>query len=131
MKPVYFDLTVANLEAAKGFFSQLFGWRFERFPMPYEYYRIEAGPAGEPGIDGGIGAATDTAISGGKPLVNLTIPVPDIDACLARVDALGGRIVEARTEIPGIGRYATCAEPGGLMFGVLEAASAPPLDEKS
>jgi hypothetical protein len=27
--------------------------------MPYEYYRIQAGPAGEPGIDGGNGAVKD------------------------------------------------------------------------
>ena len=42
MKPTYFDLTVSNLEDARKFFEQVLGWRFEKFPMPYEYYRIWA-----------------------------------------------------------------------------------------
>ena len=42
MKPTYFDFTVANATEAKRFFEHVLGWRFERFPMPYEYYRITA-----------------------------------------------------------------------------------------
>lgn len=120
MKPQYFDLSVQNLPAAQRFFSNVLGWKFERFPMPYEYYRIKAGDAAEPGIDGGIGSVKDTTISGGRPWVNLTIPVPGLDECLAKVTSNGGSIVEPRTAIPGIGWYATCSEPGGLLFGILE-----------
>jgi len=36
--------------------SRFWCWRFERFPMPYEYYRIQAGAEREPGIDGGLAA---------------------------------------------------------------------------
>jgi len=120
MKPQYFDLTVHDLPAARKFFANVLGWKFETFPMPYEYYRIKAGADEEPGIDGGIGAIKDTTISGGRPWVNLTVPVPSLDDCIAKVMASGGRVVEPRTAIPGIGWYATCAEPGGLMFGILE-----------
>jgi hypothetical protein len=121
MKPQYFDFSVSDLTAARGFFERAFGWRFERFPMPYEYYRIQAGNPDEPGIDGGIGAVADTPVSGGKPLTQITIPVPDLNAFIARVKANGGRVVEERLAIPGIGWYATCAEPGGLMFGMIQA----------
>lgn len=121
MKPTYFDLTVTDLAAAKQFFGSVLGWRFERLPMPYEYYRIEAGPASEAGIDGGIGATKDAALSGGRPLTNLTIPVANLDACLAKVKEAGGKIVEDKLAVPGVGWYATCAEPGGLMFGMIEA----------
>lgn len=79
MKPTYFDFTVRDLGQAREFFEKVFGWRFERFPMPYEYYRIQAGPEGEPGIDGGIGAVEDAPISGGKPLTQVTVPVPNLD----------------------------------------------------
>lgn len=120
MKPQYFDLTVQDLSAAQNFFGSVLGWKFERFPMPYEYYRIKAGADDEPGINGGIGAVKDTIISGGRPWVNLTMVVPRLDRCIAKVKANGGRVVEPRTAIPGIGWYATCAEPGGLMFGILE-----------
>lgn len=121
MKPTYFDLTVRDLGNARSFFERVLGWRFERFPMPYEYYRIKAGPEGEPGIDGGIGAVKDAPIAGGQPLTQVTVPVPNLNEVLSRVQANGGQIVEPRIPIPGIGWYATCAEPGGLRFGVIEA----------
>ena len=89
--------------------------------MPYEYYRIQAGSTEEPGIDGGMGAIKDAAISGGRPLVTLTVPVADLDACVATIRESGGSVVEPRVAIPGVGWYATCAEPGGLMFGIIEA----------
>ena len=120
MKPAYFDFTVNDVEAAKAFFEGLFGWCFEEFPMPYKYYRIQAGAPDEPGIDGGIGAVADTEVSDGRPLTQVTIPVPDLDAFLARVRQSGGTIVEDKMPIPGIGWYATCAEPGGLKFGMIQ-----------
>jgi hypothetical protein len=120
MKPTYFDLTVHDVGQARKFFETVFGWQFEQFPMPYEYYRIQAGPDGELGIDGGIGAVKDTPIAGGIPATQLTMPVNNLDEVVAKVQASGGRVVEPRMPIPGIGWYATCAEPGGLRFGVIQ-----------
>lgn len=121
MKPTYFDLTVRDVAAARRFFEAALGWRFERFPMPYEYYRIQAGSAGEPGIDGGIGALADAPAAEGRPMTQVTVEVPHLDAALARVTQAGGSVIEPRMQIPGIGWYATCAEPGGLRFGLIEA----------
>ena len=121
MKPAYFDLSVRDLDQARTFFEKVLGWRFERFPMPYEYYRIHAGPDDEPGIDGGIGSANDAPLSGGKPLTVVTVPVSNLDDVLSLVQANGGRVVEPKMPIPGIGWYATCAEPGGLVFGLIQA----------
>ena len=121
MKPTYFDLTVTDLQGARRFFETVLGWRFERFPMPYEYYRIQAGDPSEPGIDGGIGATKDAPLAGGRPTTQVTIPVPNLDDVLPRVTANGGRIVESKIPIPGIGWYATCAEPGGLLVGLIQA----------
>jgi uncharacterized protein len=121
MKPTYFDLTVHGVAQARTFFQALIGWQFERFPMPYEYYRIQAGPESELGIDGGIGAVKDAPILGGVPATQLTVPVANLDETLAKVQAGGGRVIEPRMPIPGIGWYATCAEPGGLRFGVVQA----------
>lgn len=121
MKPTYFDLTVADLDAARAFFRRVLGWTFEKFPMPYEYYRIQAGPADEPGIDGGIGALKDASTAGGRPLTQVTIPVADLDATMALVRECGGTVVEAKVPIPGIGWYVTCSEPGGLLFGLIQA----------
>jgi predicted enzyme related to lactoylglutathione lyase len=123
VKPTYFDLTVTNLDVARRFFESVLGWRFERFPMPYEYYRIHAGASDEPGIDGGIGGVSDAPLTGGRPTTQVTIPVADLDEVLVRVKESGGRILEPKMPIPGIGWYATCAEPGGLLFGLIQADS--------
>ena len=89
--------------------------------MPYEYFRIKAGQEEMPGIDGGMGAISDAPLSEGRPMTLVTIPVADLEATLARATSAGGSIVEPRTRIPGIGWYATCAEPGGLKFGLIQA----------
>jgi predicted enzyme related to lactoylglutathione lyase len=120
MKPTYFDLTVPDVGKARAFFEAVLGWRFQKFEMPYEYYRIQAGPADEPGIDGGIGGVRDAPLSEGRPLTQVTVQVPDLKDVVSRVLANGGSIVEPRVPIPGIGWYATCAEPGGLKFGIIE-----------
>lgn len=121
MKPTYFDFTVKDLDTAKTFFEHVFNWRFEKFPMPYDYYRIQAGAEGESGIDGGIGAIADTPTAEGRPLTQVTIPVPNLDDCISRVEQAGGRVIEPKMAIPGIGWFAACVEPGGLLFGVMEA----------
>lgn len=43
------------------------------------------------------------------------------DATLGRVVAAGGSVVEAKVAIPAVGWSATCAEPGGLKFGLIQA----------
>lgn len=121
MKPTYFDLTVHDIGQARKFFEEIFAWKFERFPMPYEYFRIQAGTESEPGIDGGIGALKDAPIAGGTPTTQLTVPVANLDQTIEKVQTSGGRVIEPKLPIPGIGWYATCAEPGGLRFGIIEA----------
>lgn len=121
MKPVYFDFTVRDVGEARKFFQAVFDWKFERFPMSYEYYRIQAGLESEPGIDGGIGAVNDAPIAGGMPATLVAVPVINLDEAIAKVVANGGCVVESKLPIPGIGWYATCAEPGGLRFGIIQA----------
>ena len=120
MRPTYFDLTVTDIAAARAFFEAVLDWRFEPFQMPYEYYRITTGTPDQPGIDGGVGSVKDAAAADGKPMTQVTVDVPDLDAAILRVNAAGGSVIEPKMPIPGIGWYATCAEPGGLKFGMVE-----------
>ena len=121
MKPAYFDLSVENLKESRQFFENVFGWRFEKMPLPFEYYRIQAGDPDEPGIDGGIGKIKDLTFGDGKPLSVVTVPVVNLDESISKVKESGGSIVEPKTAIPGVGWYATCAEPGGLIFGMMQS----------
>ncbi len=124
MKPIYFDLSVKDLPAARKFFERAFGWKFERFPMPFEYYRITAGPLDEAGIDGGIGQITAEAGSPFDQAVSLTLPVANLQEMIAKVNACGGAIVGPVLPIPGVGQHVTCSAPGGLTFGLLQSDEA-------
>jgi hypothetical protein len=121
MKPSYFDMTVHDVDKARQFFEQVFGWRFEKLPSSDAYYRIEAGPPDERGINGGIGMVGQARISEGRPLTQISIRVPDLEAFIAKIKENGGYVVETKLPIPGVGWYATCAEPCGLIFGLFEA----------
>ncbi len=121
MKPVYFDLTVHNVDRSREFLGSVFGWSFTHMPGTENYYRIQAGDDTEEGINGGIGPASSTEISSGKPLTVVTVQVKDIDSTLQLVADNGGSIVEQKREIQGVGYYATCAEPGGLMIGLIQS----------
>ncbi len=121
MKPSYFDLSVENLKEARQFFENVFGWRFEKMPLPFEYYRIQTGDHDEPGIDGGIGEIKDLTFGDEKPLSVVTVPVVNLEESLEKVKESGGSIIEPKVAIPNVGWYATCAEPGGLMFGMMQA----------
>jgi len=46
------------------------------------------------------------------------IEVPDVDAAVRRVDALGGSIVRQPFEVPGVGRNALVRDPLGALLGV-------------
>jgi len=120
MKPGYFDMTVHDVDKARQFFENVFGWKFEKLEPSDQYYRIEAGSADEPGINGGIGMVGQARISEGRPLTQVSIPVPDLEAFIAKIKDNGGYVLEGKLAIPGVGWYATCAEPGGLIFGVIE-----------
>lgn len=120
MKPIYFDLTVEDVDKSKNFFASVLDWRFVKFPERENYFLIEAGDEDEPGINGGIGSINDTEISGGKPLIVITVPVSDMGESLKKVVENGGEIIEPSHEIPGVGLYATCSEPGGLFFGLMQ-----------
>jgi hypothetical protein len=120
MKPCYFDMTVHDVDKARDFFGQVFGWQFKKQEHADEYYRIEAGPPAEPGINGGIGMVAGARIAEGRPMTQITIPVPNLESCIEKVKANGGYVLETRMAIPGIGWYANCAEPSGLVFGLLE-----------
>jgi uncharacterized protein len=124
MKPVYFDLSVTDIAAARKFLEEAFGWQFEHFPMPFEYYRITAGPPDEFGIDGGIGQIAEAAGSPSGQIVSLTLPVANLKEIIAKVEACCGAIVGPVLPIPGIGQHVICSGPGGLTFGLLQAEEA-------
>lgn len=49
-----FELQVPNPEEAIQFYTNSFGWKFEKMPGPHDYWFIITGESDRPGIDGGL-----------------------------------------------------------------------------
>jgi predicted enzyme related to lactoylglutathione lyase len=113
---VHFELPTTNIEVSRKFYETVLGWKFEKYPGPMEYWLISTGDRKTPGIDGGLGGAANEI----KGTVN-TVDVKDIDEVLKQALANAGQIVMPKTEIPGVGMLAYLREPGGAVFGVMQA----------
>jgi predicted enzyme related to lactoylglutathione lyase len=112
----HFEVQSTNLETSWKFFEEVFGWQIQKWDGPGEYYLIITGPDTSPGIDGGLSRAANE-----MPDTINTLSVENIDEVLQQVPANGGEIAMAKMEIPGVGYLAYIREPGGTVFGLLQA----------
>ena len=114
---VHFDISADNIQRAKMFYEQLFGWKIERFPNSSpEYYLIETRTAtGKKGISGGIAKRE-------KEYQRITnfIQIDSIDESMAQVKELGGQVIEPKAAIPTVGHIAGCKDTEGNVFGLIE-----------
>ena len=110
---VHFELTSDDPEKSATFFQDVFDWKITKWDGPQEYWLVETGEEGEPGINGGL--FRPSGIFSGT--VN-TIAVPDIDAYIEKVKQHGGEIVIEKNAIPGVGYSANAKDEGGTLFGI-------------
>lgn len=109
----HFDISAADVSRARAFYEATFGWRFQKWDGPMDYWLISTGD-GE-GINGGMGEGPD------GPAVTNIIDVVDIDAAAQRIVAHGGTIVAPKMTIPGVGWMVTFKDTEGNTFGAMQA----------
>ncbi|WP_460857486.1 VOC family protein [Nocardiopsis coralliicola] len=103
----YVEITVHDLEEAKGFYATAFGWNFTDYGPDYAGFSAPDGP--EAG-----GLARGRAGRSGGPLVLLYSA--DLDRTVDAVVAAGGRIIHDPYAFPG-GRRFHFADPSGNELG--------------
>jgi predicted enzyme related to lactoylglutathione lyase len=113
---VHFDITAVDTERAITFYETVFGWTFTKWEGPMEYWLVSTGPPDEPGIDGGLSLR-----EGNGAGVTNTVEVKSIDRVLEQIVAAGGKIVQSKGAIPGVGWFALCTDTEGILFGVMES----------
>jgi predicted enzyme related to lactoylglutathione lyase len=99
----HFDIPADDVERARRFYEQVFGWRFEAWGPP-DYYLIQTGTPEQPGIHGSVSRRLKPAAEGGRVGFECTISVSDLAAIRAALLANGGTIVHDEYEIVGVGR---------------------------
>lgn len=119
-KAVWAILMSRSVEAAKVFYGNVLGWRFERFadgPYPTWVARNEEGRS--------VAAFVDSSQSDFPDAPELWLPyfvVSDLDAHLAAAEALGATLLRPPIEVPNAGRIALLRQPGGGIVGWITAA---------
>jgi hypothetical protein len=112
---IHFEIPAANPERAAAFYTKAFGWKFEKWPGPMEYWMVVTGTDSAPGINGGL-MRNDTV----KTTTN-TIGVDSLDKSIETVTKAGGALIMPRTPIPTVGYFAYCQDTEGNLFGMMQA----------
>ncbi len=103
----YIEIAAEDAERAHGFWSGLFGWRFNATPGELPYSMAEG--------DGfGIGLYRSD-----DPAIWAYFHVDDLEASARQVEELGGRVAD-KGPVPGVGWYARCTDTEGNRFGLFQ-----------
>jgi predicted enzyme related to lactoylglutathione lyase len=119
-KFIWYELMTSDRDAALAFYKPVVGWEAQDMTVPemgdFRYTILSA-------ADGGIGGLmqlTDGGCDGEtRPHWAGYVGVADTDAAAAKLSEGGGRVIMAPQDIPGVGRFAFVADPGGAMFYLL------------
>ena len=111
---VWFEIPADNVERARKFYGDLFGWKIEKFPGPMEYWHIDTG-GGDDTPDGGLMARKHR-----EHTITNYVNVASVDDSAAKVEKLGGRICMPKTAVPGMGYFVICQDPENNMFALWE-----------
>jgi len=118
--PNWVDLQTTDPEAAKSFYSGLFGWQFNDLPVP-------GGPAYSMALkDGELVTALsaqspDNAAQGLPPFWNTFIAVDDVDAATKTAGEAGGKVLAEPMDVMDAGRLSVVADPTGAVVCLWQA----------
>ena len=111
---VWFEIPADNSERAKKFYSELFGWKIEKFQGADDYWHIDTGGPDET-PDGGL----MKRMYSDQPITNY-IAVSSVDESAKKVEQLGGKICKSKTAIQKMGYFAVCQDTEGNEFALWE-----------
>jgi predicted enzyme related to lactoylglutathione lyase len=114
---IHFEISADDTERAVDFYREVFGWEFQKFGGPRDYWLVTTGEEGEPGINGGVFRR-----DGPVNFVN-TVKVASVDESAAKVVERGGKVVVPKANIPGVGNLVYCQDTEQNVFGMLEDES--------
>lgn len=119
---VWYELLTSDPAAAQAFYADVVGWT----PQPFDDSGSYTMFVGAQGPIGGVTTLPDAARQmGASPYWQANVEVADVDATVALVEQLGGKVFHAET-VPEIGRFAVIADPQGAVIAVFTPAKPMP-----
>src|SRR5262245_8520657 len=109
---IHFEIPADNPERAIKFYQSTFGWKFDKFPGPQDYWLVKTGEG--VGIDGGLMPRMPEMVT------TNTVDVSNLDQAIASVEKNGGKLVVPRMTIRTVGYLAYCTDTEGNVFGMIQ-----------
>lgn len=125
-RPIHFEIHAENPRRAQKFYSRMFGWEFNPFGPPGQYWVVKTGQG--PGIDGGLIQRRGPEPADGQTVNAFvcTVDVPAIDEALEKARSLGATLALPKMPVPGVGWLAYVKDTEGNLLGMITMdASAP------
>lgn len=115
--PCWVDISVDDVDRARAFYRELFGWTVEPGPP-------EAGGYTMCLVDGRVVAAIGPKLDPTAKTAWITyLATDDADATVAAVAEAGGTVPLPPFDVLDVGRIALAIDPGGAMVGLWQARS--------
>jgi uncharacterized protein len=118
---VHFEIPADDVERSKKFYSDLFGWKIEKWAgstdIGMDYWTINTtDEKGNKALGGGMMKRQGPQ----QPIIN-HIDVKSVDEYSSKVQELGGKVHVPKTAVPGMGYFAICLDTENNAFGIWEA----------
>lgn len=117
---IWYELITTDPEGAKAFYADVVGWTTSDMDMGGMIYTIVE--AGGQGVGGLMLIPPEAKAMGAPPCWTGYVAVDDCDAAAAKATSLGGSVMKAPADIPGVGRFAIVADPHGAAFAIMTPA---------
>jgi len=111
-RPTHFEIPVDDPDRAEKFYSNVFGWTFNRYPGAPQYYGMATTGDSQPGINGALFQRRDDSGT------TLTMTVDSIEDATAAVVSAGGKVIQEKAPVPKMGWFATCEDTEGNRIGL-------------
>ena len=112
---IHFDIPADDPARAQKFYQDIFGWKFDKWNGPMEYWMAKTGDDKQPGINGGLAKRMP-----GQTGMTNTIDVPSVDEFAKTIQSKGGKVIVPKMAIPGVGYFAQCLDTEGNIFGIIQ-----------
>jgi hypothetical protein len=118
---IHFEIVADKPERAMKFYKEVFGWEFNKWNGPQDYWLVKTGEDSQPGINGGLTPKRNQDDANTSGRVTNTIDVPSVDEFSTKITMGGGKVVSPKMAIPGIGYLAICEDTEGILFGIIQS----------
>jgi hypothetical protein len=119
-KLTHFAIYTDNLENARHFYREVFGWGFSTFYGAADFLQIKTDDTEGGELIGALQSRNYSPVSERLVGLECTIGVEDVDALIEKVGEQGGQVLMPRTAIPYVGWITKFLDPEGNLICAME-----------